>query len=559
MRTSRFLGAAFAAALLSAPLAGTAGAADAVQGTGTGTVSSSVLELTVGGGDLLSVRVLGTDTTSTIAGARSASSTVVPLTVSSAAAGIDVALAELATASTGAEDAKSQELAVPAELAGFAGSLGAALSSVVDDAGARSGADAGITGLVLAGGLVSLPSGTLAIDTDAASGRSLSTHTLTIPSATVLDLSALLEGLGLELPDLSIDALLDLLDSLGVPLDGVADPRALVEELNGAVALLEGATGTDTVTAELCASVDEVLGGAIGTVGGVVGGVADAVGGTGGGLLSAAALEDGVTCDDLVGLDVDAVLQDVEDTLGELLDGILRTLDGTALLSVEDVAIGLSSTATDKVETSVADVTASIGAVKVGALPVPGVSGLDLTAPADVVNQAAAAIQAQVNGVLATLNAELANLVDVDVLAIEELVSGTATGVEALSRVTALRATITPPASLLSAAAVDVEDSIGAAIAVLGGALPALDPLMGALEGALGGLDVLTAPTVLTVGTVSATSAFQPVVAQVAAPTGAPTGSLPRTGTDAALPAMAATALAGAALAIRRLLRTAAI
>lgn len=595
MRSTRLLAAASAALLIAAPFAGSAAAADPPQGVGTGTIAASVLELTVGGGDVLSVRVLGNDTTSTLDGSQEAASALVPIAISSKLApALNAASPTISTSSTGAKDEKSGEVAVP-DVAGFTGQMNAALSSVVDADGARSGLDAGLANVSLAG-LVKVPQAVLDVSSDAGNAQTVATHTLRIPSATVLDLSALLEGLGLGLADLSVDALLDLVESLGLPLNGVADPRALVEDLNEAIATLEGETGT--ITAELCGTVDGVLGGTLGTVGGVVGGVTDTVGGvvdevtgtlpdlgTGGvtdgttdGLLAAQLLGD-VDCDDLVGLEVEDVLQDIEDTLGALLDAILKKLDGVALLSVQNVEIGLGSTATSAVETSVADVTASIGSVKVGALPVPGVGELDLTAPAEVVNQAAAAIQGQLDAVLGTLNAHLRGIVDVDVLDIEEVVGSEGDTVNALSRVTALRATITPPTGVLSAAAVDVEGTVRGALAELGTTLPVLDPLMGQLESALGGLDALTDTTVLTVGTVSANAAFRPVATQAGPGSGPGTGSdpgtgpgsgsgtgigtgggtLPRTGTDAALPAMAAVALAGMAVAIRRLLHHATI
>jgi hypothetical protein len=574
MRTRRLLGAATAAVLIAAPFAASASAANAAKkGVGTGTISTSVLELAIGGGDVLSVRVLGNDVTSTIDGAGSASTNLVPIAIASKLApALDAASPAVSTSSTGAKDEKTHEAAVPA-VPGFAGSLNAAVSSVVDAAGARSGLAAGLANLSLAGGLAKVPQGVLDLSTDASATQTVAAQTLRIPSATVLDLSALLEGLGLKLSDLSVDTLLDLVEGLGLPLNGVADPRALVNDLNEAVATLEGETGT--ITAEVCSTVDGILGGGLDTVGGVVGGVVgevDAVtpaplpdlGGVVGGLFAAGLLGD-LDCDDLVGLDVADVLQDVEDTLGSLLGGILKALDGVALLSVQGIEVSIASTATDAVETSVADVTAKIGSVKVGSLPVPGVADLDLTAPAAIVNQAAEAIQAQLNGVLATINSQLTGIVDVDVLDIEEVVGSKDGVVEALSKVTALRATITPPTGLLSAAVVDVDGTIAGALAGLGTALPALDPLMSQLEGALGGVDALTERTVLTVGTVSADAAFRPAAAQLT-PGGGPgdpgsgtgtgtPGTLPRTGTDAALPAMAAVALAGMALAIRRLLR----
>jgi hypothetical protein len=84
---------------------------------------------------------------------------------------------------------------------------------------------------------------------------------------------------------------------------------------------------------------------------------------------------------------------------------------------------------------------------------------------------------------------------------------------------------------------------------------------MGQLEATLGGLQALSGPSSVTIGQLTGDATFRPVAASVPgqAVTGVPTGELPRTGGDAALPAMAGVILGGAALAIRRLLRNATI
>jgi hypothetical protein len=77
---------------------------------------------------------------------------------------------------------------------------------------------------------------------------------------------------------------------------------------------------------------------------------------------------------------------------------------------------------------------------------------------------------------------------------------------------------------------------------------------MSQLSTALGGLDVLTSATTITVGRLSSSSAFRPVAASIGGTP--PGGDLPRTGTDAAMPTMAAVLLAGIALGIRRFIAT---
>ena len=75
------------------------------------------------------------------------------------------------------------------------------------------------------------------------------------------------------------------------------------------------------------------------------------------------------------------------------------------------------------------------------------------------------------------------------------------------------------------------------------------------LEAALGGVQALSGPSVITAGSLSANGTFKAVGAGTTSSTPGGGGQLPRTGRNAALPAMFAMALAGAAVAIRRVLR----
>src|SRR5205085_847102 len=188
--------------------------------------------------------------------------------------------------------------------------------------------------LSVAGGLLSIPSADVTLGTNAATAKASGTRAVSIPSIEVLNLGAVLQGLGITLADLPLDDLLALLDSLGLDLPNVTDPAAVVG----------------------------------------------------------------------------------------LVSGLLATLDDTALLSVHGIQLGVVADATSSVESSVADVTGTIGSVKVGNITVPGLSGLDLTAPANVLSAAGDTVSTAIGNVLSVVNAQLADLVDVDVLKISELV-----------------------------------------------------------------------------------------------------------------------------------------
>ena len=570
MRTSRLLG-AFAAATIAAiaPLSATIASAAEPSGVGRGTVGSTLLQVDVGpAGDVLSVRLLSDEGRSTIDpadGAPVSSTSLTPFTITSGAVpALNLSSPAVGTSSTGPEEAKSVSPALPSVPA-LSGSLSATLSSIVDAAGARSGLDTNLSNLSVAGGLLSVPSATVALGTSATSTQSNGTRSISIPSIEVLNLGAVLEGLGLTLADLPLDDLLGLLASLGIELPDIADPAAVVAAVDGAIDSLQGETGA--LTDDLCAEVD----GALGTVGGLAG--VGAVGDAAQDIvddatapvtdavdtpdlpistpLSAQALP--VSCDSLTGT-VESLIDDLQEIVGGLVGGILATLDDTALLSVEGIEIGLVADAKSTLESSVAEVTGTIRSVKVGALTVPGLSGLDLTAAADVLNAAGETVSSAVGDVLGVVNAQLADMIDVDVLTITEAVTADGEYANADATVTALTATITPPALLTAALA--ITDTATAALDEVGAAVPAIAPLMSELSTALGGLDVLTAASTITVGRLSSSSAFRPVSGSVGGTPTTPSGELPRTGSDAAMPAMAAVLVAGMALGIRRLIAT---
>jgi hypothetical protein len=576
MRTKRLLGAAAAATIAAiAPLSSAIAAAEETNGVGTGSVSSTLLQVDVGeGGGILSIRVLGDDGVATIDpanGVPTASTTLTPLVISSSAVpALNVSSPAITSSSTGAENRQEVAPGLP-DLPAFSGAVGGTISSIVDATGARSGLDATVSNLLLAGGLLSIPSGTVALGTNAATGQTSATRSISIPAIEVLNLAAVLEGAGLALADLPLDDLLGLLAGLGIVLPEIPDPGAVIDTVNAAIDEVQGMTGD--LTTEVCNTVDDLLatvGGLAGTgaVGDVAEDISDAIddatgGGTGGGspglpplppvpplpgILSTKVLP--VSCDAVVGT-VQDLVDDLQAVVADVLTTVLDALGSTSLLSVQGIEIGLVADAKSTVESSVAEVTGTIGSVKVGALTVPGVSGLDLTAAADVLNAAGDTVSTAVGDVLGVVNAQLAGMVDVDVLQIDELVGADGDYANATAAVTALTATITPPGLLSGALDLTgtAEDILGEAAATV----PALAPLMGQLEVALGGLDVLTSPSTITVGRLTSASAFRPVAATVPGTSGTtPTGELPRTGNDAAVPAIAAVLVAGVALGIRR-------
>jgi hypothetical protein len=566
MRTKRLVGAAAAATIAAiAPLSATIARAAEPTGVGSGSVSATVLGVDVG--NVLSVKVLTDHGMSTIDpkdGAASSSTSLTPLSIASGAVpALNVTTPSVTTSSTGAEDKKSVSPDLPSTPA-FSGDLTADLSSIVDAAGARSGLDGTLSNLSVAGGLLNVPKATVSLATSAVSGESSATRAISIPSIEVLNLGAVLSSVGLPLDSLPLDDLTKLLGSLGITLPDIEDPAAVVASVNDALDSLQGQTGA--LTPAICNTVDGILG----TVGGLTG--TDAVGDAADQIvntitttvpgtpsvpavpslptLSAQALP---SCADVTGTVQDLVDQ-LQGVVGSVVASVLATLDNTSLLSVSGIDVGLVADAKSTVESSVADVTGKIGSVKVGNLALPALSGLDLTATAGVLSAAGDAVSAAIGNVLSVVNAQLADMVDVDVMKITELVAPAGDYTSATAGVTALTAKITPP-SLLTGA-INVTDSASDILDQVSATVPALAPLMTSLQASLGGLDLLTAPATITVGQLSSTSAFRPVAASVPGVTGStpPSGDLPRTGANAALPAMAAVLVGGVALGIRRFL-----
>lgn len=583
-------------------------------GVGSSSGSTSVLNVLLGSG-ALDLRVLGEDSDTTNdpdAEGPSALETVTPLSIASTLVPQlgSASQPTFTTSSTDGEDAKATPgvdlgslvagLPVPGLLDGTIDPV--SLRSLVDANGAVSGATGGVRELSVLGGLLStgtasadLGSGALLTDANALRG-------LELDRLEVLDLTALLDLLGISLADLPLDAAVGLLDGLGLPLPGgFTDPDALLGEIGGLLdesgpvrsqvaslqaqlapltSQLSAATAqvtslTDQLGAQqalLAACVVPALCAPIQTlVNTLTGQLAAATS-------SVTSLQS--TIDGLLA-QIDALLDTIDGLLDQLLgllDGVLDGLDGAALLSVEDLVVGVTARADETLDTSVASVVGSVGAVKVGGL---SLGGLDAGSALGQVTALTGQITDTLGGVLGTIDPSLAGLVDIDLL--EQTSSVTEAGgvTEALAGITGLRATITPPdvcavLGRLGAA----QHTLGSVLGSLGEALPALPGPVGDVLGDLGSTvacpnaaaagtvgaaalvdgvaSALTQP--LTVEALSLTGAASytvpatpgvPVPGAPNAPGGAPT--LPRTGGDAPL-AVLALALGAAGLGARRLL-----
>lgn len=453
------------------------------------------------------------------------------------------------TNTSGAEDQKSVSLVDLSSLAPFVtGTINAGtLSSIVDADGARSILSSTLANVDALGGVAALDSGGLDLSTAAGPTASVVNRGVSLNALTVLDLRGLLNMFGIDLTDLSVDQLANLADGLGL-LGTISSATGLdltnAASLTDAVNTLETAILSNTL-APLCDP---------------------------GGLLH--------------GLPICAVPPDVSavtDQLTSLLNGVLSTLSGTALLRVEGVNAKAIATAADTLDHSSAVVTAGISKVLVGDADL---GGFDLSSTLAQIQALAANATSQINAILGAISPALANIVTV---AFDEQTTNLDTSngyVNALAAVNALHVTIKVPdvCALLNGIAqnpslpapVDAlpTSTVGDALAQLGSTVdcssiveipqfraPTTNGLAPtALPIDLSAVDALTKPVELKVASVSSAGNFRtPTTPSTpASPTSTET-PLAVTGANDALFLVVGAVLAAAALVTRRTLRRAAL
>ncbi len=514
----------------------------ATAGVGTSAASSSLLDVALGtAGSVLNLRLLADDARSTIDPSVATPEAFSRLNIASITSSLlpaplnNVSIPVIESRSPGGNGSVSSAgmnlaaplpgLAIPLSLLGGVLSP-ASLTSAVDGNGARSGLTSALTNLNLVGGLISATGLDSTLGTNAKATQADGSRTIKAAAIDVLDLGALLNGLGLPLSNLPVGMVSDILSGLGVPVAGVPSALTLdgfVDQLNDTVnglqAQLAGATGGN-VTAPLTGPVLGILGGLpIGAL--PIPGAGDPI----------------------------ALVNNLLDTVQDLLSGVLETalslLDGVSLLSADGIEVGTVTRATDTVGGSTADVVAKIGAIGVGGLALPG---LDLGSTLAQVNGVLSTIQSTLGGVLGSISPDLANLVQVSLFDKDAATGVTSANgyTKSLAGVTALTAKIVPPVNLEAIlGGLPVLGGIGTSILGAGGAIPVLDSVMPAFNGLLGqAVSALTGGATIKLASINSGATFTTPVA-------ATNGTLPRTGGTAQM-ALLGMALVIAAVASRR-------
>lgn len=526
MRLSRFLPALVVGAVFTATVAP---ASAATPGVGTTTGVLSVVDLDVG--DLLELDLLqdfaGANTDTDVTDA-AAAATLSALRVAAPALGVEDTIGLLEVESTGDEDtASSGDVPVANPVLGGA-LLPAALSALLDADGAVSGITAGIADLDILGGLAGLDNTQLGIGANALTEEANGSRRLVIDNLAVLDLGDLLAGLGIPLELLDVDTLLGLVGSLGLLdallplLDALDLPVDLVDLIDGDVLTVDGLT--DLLVNDLLGSVDSDL--------------CDAI----------PLPLPGEICEPLDELPI----PQVDDIIDPVLDAVLGLLDGTALLELQALDVGIVTKATDSLDTSVAEVTASLG----------GISVLGLALPEVDVLAAIEQLTTMVDDLLTTIDP--ANLAGLDLLdiALLEQSSDVAEADDAIvsqATFTGLRLDVAGLSDdVLSAVALPLPvDSVGGVLGILDD-LP-LAPITGLIgDGEGSPVSALSDGLSLRVASLGQSSTFTEVLsttATPAAPAAPAAPELPNTGSNDALMILVAAVAAAGALGIRRMVR----
>ena len=580
MRKRHAFGAATVGALLLAGIP--VGAQDAPEGIGTSSGTSSVVVADIGAdGAVLSLRAIGDDAQSSTdpnVGTPEAFASIHPLSLSSGLVpALNVELPPVEVRSTGAEQ-KLDTQAVDLESLATSGTVDpASLSAVVDELGARSGLSLSLTDVGLVAGLLSVDKISATLATSAAKAASEATRGVAVQNLTVIDLGALLAGLGIPLDQLPLATATALLAELGLPVDGVpaANVRATVDALNKGID--DAQALITTVTSQGLGTVCQP-GGALEGLNGIVGGLpslpivptlfaADGAQAAQTPALPTIVCDATTTVEGLLG-QLNATVDGLQDRLNALLSDLLATLAGTPLLSVEGVEAGLTTKALDTVEGSVATAEAKIGAINVGTLDL---GGIDVLATADQLNGLLDGVSGALGDVLGTIDPGLSDLVAVSVLDRKTEVTEADGYVQALASLTALTADIKPPTDLAAIVARLLNGAgVGDLITGAGGTVPTLEPAMGALGAAVGGQSAAAGDaqaaqvpdlvgalaggtSTIQVASLGQVSNFTPVVENTpAAPVTPAGGELPRTGGETVPALLVAALLAAAAYGIRR-------
>lgn len=568
MKRRRLVAGAGLIALVGATVAGSPTQA-AGNGTGSSTITTSLLSIELGpGGSLLGLDLITEEAATSNGPTPRARARLNTANVSSDAVSVlNVAGPGIEVASSSSPQtlsAPAVDLGAPAGVALPPGVVAGRvvpkpLTAAVDAAGAHAGGGASLEGVSLAGGLIS--SGTVAttIGSDSLTTDSSATRSVVASDLRVLDLGALLAGLGIDPAQLSLDTLSKLIAGLDLEVAGLAADETVagaVNELSGQIGALKDVLPVSALSAQQLTTpevpdagtgLDPVVDTVDESLGQVQ--VPDVPLDT---TIDTTLLPDEL--EQLLGgaPTVESVLATItalQAQLAGLLQGTLDALEAAPLLSISSIEVAVASKATDKVEASLANVSAKVAGVRVGELAaLADLDVTDLAAPSSIaaVDTFVATIEAELGEILAEVDPGLAGIVDLTLFEKTESVTAEGATVKSVAGLTAVTTRVTPPSDL--AGIIDgILGKVGLAdlLSEAGLEVPTVEQAMAQLNDLVGGVtaaavsaqqvpDVaaLAQGVVVRLGTLSAASTFTPMPPTPAA---VPTPAHP-TGADPAVP-----------------------
>jgi hypothetical protein len=507
MRKFRMYGAALSVVALLGATAAVGGTASAATPTGVGTTraTTTLLNVALGtDGSLLNVRLVGDDGTANIDPKQgtpaAASSALTPLAISSSIGQLNglTVPGKQSVSSTGAADNKTiQNIDLTTPLT--TGSISPlSLSAVVDSTqGAASGLTSTLKNVTAVAGLLSVPSATSNLGAAAKPADADGLRGASIPSIQVLNLGAVLQGLGINSATLTLDQVGSVINALGgngAPL--VAQVTSVVTTLtNTPVQTPPGIAGLPTAT--LISALPAPLQAAIAA------------------LFPGGTIPSGVT-------DIAGLITTLNNQITGLLTGALTGITNSPLVQVDQLVVGITTKAADTVANSSSDIQASLADIKVGGVVF---QGADVAA---LVGQANTQITSVLNAV------GLGSLIQVKALDQSKSV-GTQTGyTNALANLTGVHVAIAPLPTPPTAPAVN-SPTLGSLYTLAGGGTPpVLSQAMATLSGLPGmpAVGALASGATVDVLAVGAASTFVPTSGSTANPAApsAPTGTLATTG-----------------------------
>jgi hypothetical protein len=497
-------------------------------GVGTTNTTTSVLTLQLGqGGSLLNLALLtdrGGANIDPHAGTLGAAASLIPLSITSQALHLNISLPPITTGQPGGTASASgsalslTSLGVPASLATATIDPTALASSYVAGAAHSTMSSAQVNDLSLVGGgLASINLLASSLGADALTAQADGTRGVQIGNVNLLDLGALLQGLGVSLASLPLSALSTLTSQLGLPLPGLNAGTTLADEVNGLSATLTSLRqalvgATTSITTPVDAVAQGVLGALklpIPTVGSLV-------------------------------TSVNNEITQVQTLLVGLVTSALNSLDSFPLVQLSATTLGIATTAADELSDSSAGVSATPINLTVAGIKLPTVDpGATLATVDGIIGQA----DSTLNSLLGTLGLP-ANLLSLSFLNEDHDVAQEANYISSAAGLNLLTLKVAPldPTAVLKA----VTSLVGPTLTSILGSSPSTTGLgasnaMSTLEGLLGQAAPLLNGTELQIASLAGASTytFAPVPAAGNPPTNTPAApipvNLPHTGGDPAL------------------------